>query len=220
MPAKKKLTPYKTSSSSQSAEASEKTSSKSSGLKVRRSVIITLVVGLVILALIYLARGVFVVASVNGEPITRMAVLKELESQGGKQISESLITETLVRQKAKEQGLQASQEELDREIKNLEDLYKKQGQELGQVLSMRGMTRDDLAKQIELKIFLDKLVGEVEVSDAEVAQFIEENNEAYGGNLATEDVKAQLIEQKMSEKSSAYITELQKNANIQYFVNY
>lgn len=219
MPTKKKLTPYKPPKAYKDAKVDDSAQAKS-GVKLKRSYVIGLIVAVAVIALIYFARNYMVVATVNGQPITRFAVIKELESQGGKQISESLITETLVRQKAKEQGIQATQEELDKEIKNLEDLYKNQGQELNQVLTMRGMTRQDLEKQIELKIFLDKLAGKPKVSDEEVQAFIEENNEAYGGNLTPEDVKTQLLEQKMSEMTAAYITNLQKDANIQYIIKY
>lgn len=222
MPTKKKLTPYKSSTKTapESAAVSEKTSDAKSAPKIKRSHIAIIIVVLAAIVLVYLMRGMFVVAMVNGEPITRLDVIKELEMQGGKQISESLITEALVRQKAREKGIQATKEELDKEISTLEETYKQQGQELSEVLAMRGMTREDLVKQIELKIFLDKLVGQATVSDEEVAAFIEENNEAYGGTLTPEDVKAQLTDQKVQQASSEYITNLQKEAKIQYFVQY
>lgn len=219
MPAKKKLTPYKASKASQNMGVKEETS-KNQGLKIKRAYIIGLIALIVVVGLIFLARSLFIVAMVNGEPVTRLAVIRELEMQGGKQISESLITETLVRQKAREQGITATAEEIEREIKTLEELYKEQGQDLEQVLSMRGMTRADLERQIELKIFLDKLTGNIEVTDEEVQQFIDENNEAYGGTLTAEDVRTQLEEQKRSERSSQIITELQSQANIQHFVEY
>lgn len=214
---KKKLTPYKPAKTQTTAPVESEVKPP---FKIKRSYMIILLAVLVVIALIYLLRSFFVVALVNGEPITRLQVIDELETQGGKQITESLITESLIRQQAREKGIQATQDELNKEIASLEELYKQQGQELSQVLEMRGMTREDLVSQIELKIFLDKLVGTAEVTDEEVQQFIDENNEAYGGTLTPEDVRAQLEEQKKSEKSQQFITDLQKNAKIQYFVNY
>ena len=214
---KKKLTPYKPAKTQTTTPAESEVKPP---FKIKRSYMIILLAVLVVIALIYLLRSFFVVALVNGEPITRLQVVDELEKQGGKQITESLVTESLIRQKAREKGIQATEDELNKEISSLEELYKQQGQELSQVLEMRGMTREDLVSQIELKIFLDKLVGNAEVTDEEVQKFIDENNEAYGGTLTPEDVRAQLVEQKKSEKSQQFITDLQKNAKIQYFVNY
>lgn len=208
----------------QSKTVSEKPSSTSKRaipqMTFKRSYLFIAVGVVLIVALLYYFRNVFIVATVNGEPITRLAVIKELEAQGGKQVTDSLVTQALIRQDAKAKGVSASQEEIDQEIQTVEELYEQQGQDLEQVLSLRGMSRDDLVSQIELKILLDKLVGNVEVTEEEVTEFIEQNNEAYGGTLTEEDVRAQLEDQKLSEKSSEYITNLQETAQIQYFLEY
>lgn len=209
-----------------SSRAEEKShvseSSKTIGrsIIVKRPYVITAIVVLSIIVLIYLFRGLFVVALVNGEPLPRLTVVSELEKQWGQQVSESLITQRLIVQEAREKNITATDEEINNEIKELEAIYQQQGQKLDEVLELRKMTRDDLAKQLEVKVLLDKLVGEVEVTDEEVTKFIEENNESYGGTLTPEDVRAELENQKFTEKTNELITKLQGEANIQYFKNY
>lgn len=202
------------------SENNSNTSSKVPNLPFKRAYLFIAIGVIALIALLYFFRSVFIVAMVNGEPITRLAVIEELEAQGGKQVTDSLVTQTLIRQDAKNKGITVSQEEIDAEMKTVEELYSAQGQDLEQVLSLRGMTRDDLVSQIELKILLDKLVGDATVTDEEVTEFIEQNNESYGGTLTEEDVRAQLEDQKFSEQSSDYITKLQEGANINYFINY
>ncbi len=56
-----------------------------------------------LLALGFLFKEWFVVAVVNNRPITRLALDRDLEKQGGKQILESKISEMLVLDEAKKQ---------------------------------------------------------------------------------------------------------------------
>ena len=52
------------------------------------------------------SRGLFVVALVNGEPISRIEVIKALEKQGGKATLDSLVTKKLIAQEARSKILQ------------------------------------------------------------------------------------------------------------------
>ena len=56
---------------------------------------------ILIAAILFYFKGLFVVALVNGVPITRIAVINELEKQGGKQTLSSLVNQTLILQEAK-----------------------------------------------------------------------------------------------------------------------
>lgn len=110
-------------------------------------------------ALIYLGRGLFVAAVVNGQPISRISVIQEAEKQSGRQALDTLVRNTLIEQEARKANVSVSQEELDAEIKKVEDTFSKQGQKLDDVLAMQGLTRADLEKLLRLEILVGKIVG-------------------------------------------------------------
>ncbi|OGH28580.1 MAG: hypothetical protein A3E12_03000 [Candidatus Levybacteria bacterium RIFCSPHIGHO2_12_FULL_39_9] len=183
---------------------------------------------LIIIALIIIAfslKGLFVVALVNGEPIARIAVVSELEKQGGKQALSSLVNQTLILQEARKKNIQVSQTEIDAAAKQIEDSLKSQGQNLDTALAMQGMTRKDLSTQLKLRSLVEKLLTDkVKVTDKEVADYIEKNKDTFPAEMKEEEIKKsvteQLKQQKLGSASQAWLAELNKNAKINYFVNY
>ena len=67
-------------------------------------VLIGLIVVILIVAAFFL-KGLFIAAVVNGEPISRITIISELEKQGGKQILSSLVNKILILQEAKKKHL-------------------------------------------------------------------------------------------------------------------
>ncbi|OGH24341.1 MAG: hypothetical protein A3B47_01075 [Candidatus Levybacteria bacterium RIFCSPLOWO2_01_FULL_39_24] len=183
---------------------------------------------LIIIALIIIAfslKGLFVVALVNGEPIARIAVVSELEKQGGKQALSSLVNQTLILQEARKKNIQVSQAEIDAAAKQIEDSLKSQGQNLDTALAMQGMTRKDLSTQLKLRSLVEKLLTDkVKVTDKEVADYIEKNKDTFPAEMKEEEIKKsvteQLKQQKLGSASQVWLAELNKNAKINYFVNY
>ena len=73
---------------------------KSSKSKGSRYIIIAISIAVVIfLASLQYSKGLLVAATVNGSPISRWAVIGNLEKQAGKQALDSLITEKLIESK-------------------------------------------------------------------------------------------------------------------------
>ena len=187
-----------------------------------------LIAGLVIIliaGLLYLLRSLFIAAMVNGQPISRVSVISELERQSGKQALDTLITKTLITQEANKQGVTVSQDEVNTEIKRIEDNVKKQGQTLDQVLALQGMDRQALVDQIKIQKTVEKLLGkDIKITDKEVNDYIEKNKDALGSDptsAATKtQVKDQLTQQKLSEKFQTWLQDLQKKAKIDHFVKY
>lgn len=186
----------------------------------------TLVVTLlIILGLLYYFKGLFVVAIVNGEPISRLSEIRELEKQNGKQVLESLVTKTLILQEAKKQNATISQTEIDQAIKKIEKDIEGQGQTLDQALTVRGMTRADLIEQIKIQKLIEKTLGkDIKVTDNEVDDYIAKNKITAPEGIKPEETKArvkeQLLQQKLSESFQTWIENLKKNAKINYFLNY
>jgi hypothetical protein len=53
---------------------------------------------IIVLAVLYSARGLFVAATVNGSPIGRMSVVSQLEKASGQKLLDTLITKKLIAQ--------------------------------------------------------------------------------------------------------------------------
>lgn len=182
-------------------------------------------VGVVLLAaILFFYKGLFVAATVNGQPISRLAVVSQLEKQGGKQALSNLVVETLVRQEAQKKHIVVSQSDVDAQLKKIEGQLKGQGVTLDDALAAQGLSRSDLTSQLELEEMLTKLVGPVSVSDADVQKYIDANKDTLPTNLSEQELKAQvrtqLEQQAVQQKEQTYVAELQKNAKINYFVSY
>lgn len=179
----------------------------------------------VIIATLYYFRGLFIVAFVNGQPISRLSVISELENRQGGQALDSLITKTLIFQEAKKNNVIVSEQEIADEIKNFETNIQEQGQDLNQLLSMQGMTRNDLKEQIKLQKYLEKLLTDkISVSDQEISDYIAESQELLPEDQEPkeqkESVKEQLKQQKFSQELQTFIDEIKSKAKINYFVKY
>lgn len=216
-------TPAKVSSTTPSSTSTESKSSK--GFKIKKSYIILIATIIVLGALLYLFRSLFVAAVVNGQPISRLSVVQESEKQSGKQVLTTLVRNTLIEQEARKQNVTVTDKEVDEEIKKLEGNLQKQGQKLDQVLQMQGMSKEDLRKLIRLDKMVGKMVGkDINITDKQVADYIEKNKESLpqgqNENELKATVKEQLKQQQLNEKVRTWLEDLQKNAKINRFVNY
>lgn len=180
---------------------------------------------ILVVALLYFFKGLFIAAMVNGEPISRVSVIKELEKQSGKATLESLITKKLILQEAKNRNIEIGQKEIDAEIKKIETNLKGQGTTLDQALSLQGMTKDQLISEVRLQLAIQKLVSsDVKITDKEVADFLTTNKGQFPEGASEEEMKKEATEQiksqKLQEKTQAFLADLQKKAKVLKFVGY
>jgi hypothetical protein len=178
---------------------------------------------LVILGALYYFKGQFVVATVNGQPIFRSALIKQLEAQSGKEVLDNLILETLVRQEASAKKITVSDEELEGEIKQIQERLAAQKQDLDQLLSLQGMTRATLKDQIKLQLLVEKLVDKTkaQVTDEEIKKYLADNKtflpkDAKPEELAVQ-VRSQLEQQKMTALTQDWLKSLQTKATVNHW---
>ena len=179
----------------------------------------------ILVALFLFARKNLIVATINGQPLTRFEVIKSLEKQGAKQVVDSLVSQTLLTQKAKQEKLEATTEEINTEINKIKKQLKDQGSNLETVLATQGMTQQDLEEQIQLRLLLDKLLaGKTKVTDKEINNYLEENRDSYPAEMTEPELKKtigeQLENQKLSNAAQELLTKLKDEANIKYYINY
>lgn len=177
----------------------------------------------VLLLALYYFRGQFVVALVNGQPIFRSALVRELERQSGQQVLDTLILKTTIMQEAAKQKVSVTPAEVDEEIVKLEETFKNRGQDLESALAVQGMSKADLKEQMMLQKLVEKMVDQtVEVSDDEVKQYMEENKaflpkDAKPDELKTE-IKTQLEQQKKTAKVQEWVTKLKDEAKVEHWL--
>jgi foldase protein PrsA len=164
------------------------------------------------------------VAFVNGQPITRWALDRQLEKAGGKQILSTKVAEILVMQEAQKQGVNISEEKINSEVKKLEDSFQAQGQTLDAVLAMQGQDRAEFLRQIKLQLSVEEMLGkDIQITDQEVAAYFTENKSLLGEGATLENQKEQikknLFDEKLTEKIQPWLTDLQTKAKIIYFLN-
>jgi foldase protein PrsA len=191
--------------------------------KKRIKILLPLLVVIALAGGLFYFKNQFIVATVNGKPIWRKTLVGELEKQAGKKTLDSLITKTLILQEAQKKNVTVSDQEVNEEIKKLEDNFTSRGQDLNQLLAAQNMTRKDLFSQIKIQKLVEKIVGkDVAVSDEEINDYIEKNKNLIPQGMAEDEVKTnvkqQLEQQKRNEKIQKWIKSLRDNAKINYFL--
>ena len=198
-------------------------SSKPKGLRKSKFFIPFLIV--ILTVVLFFSKGFFIAALVNGQPVSRLEVIRELEKREGKNALSSLVNQLLILQEAKKKNIEVSQKEILDSAKQIEENFKTQGQNLDAALQAQGLTRKDFTDQLKLRKFVEKLLAnDTKVTDKEVADYIEKNKDTLPKDMKEEEVRTgvrqQLEQQKFSIKSQELITRLEKDAKINYFVNY
>lgn len=191
-------------------------------IKINRASFIPLLVVIILTLLFYFSKGLFVAATVNGQPIWRLTLVKELEKQAGKKVLDSLITRTLILQEAKKQKVSVTDEEVNKEISQIEETVNSQGQNLDQLLTAQGMTKNDLVEQIRTQKLVEKIAAkDIKITDEEVKDYFEENKSSFPKDKkfeeVEEDIKKQLEQEKLNEKIQTWIQSLRNAAKINYF---
>src|SRR6266404_439408 len=156
----------------------DKIEMKSSGMPKKRIFLAIILIAIVII--VFQFKGLFVAATVNGQPISRIQVIQELEKEGGKSVLDNLVTNNLILQEADKEKVTVSQAEISAQITQITDNLKSQGQDLNSALTAQGMTQTDLSKQVKLQILVQKMAGKgITVTDQEAEGYFKQNTTAY-----------------------------------------
>lgn len=179
---------------------------------------------LVVLAVLFAIKGLFIAALVNGSPISRLAVIQELERGSGKAALESLIIEKLINKEADKRSIEVSDDEVSVEVANAEAQIKSQGGTLVDALASQGISLETLRKQILMQKKLEALLADkIQVTEADMKKFITDNKiEIPKGQEATYNaqIAQEIKQQKLSTESKALVDSLRAENTIRYFINY
>jgi len=208
-----------------SSEKTVRTNKRKLNLKKYRTPAMITVSLLVLLGATYHLKGIFVAAVVDGSPIGRLSVIRELEKQAGSQALDRLVTKKLVDAEVVRKKIAVSQSDMDAEVKKIEESVTKQGGTLAEALKQQGMTEADLREQMLLQKQLEKILGDkVKVTDNDVAQYMAQSKGPAPAGMSEEEFRDQIREQLKGQKFNVevgkWISAAKAKASISYYAGY
>ena len=179
-----------------------------------------------VLAILFFSKSLFIAATVDGVPISRLSVIQELEKNSGQQALDIIITKQLIETAALKQNVSVSQSDIDTEIQTIETEVSGQGGgTLEMALAQQGMTLEQLREQITLQKKLEQILADkLAVSDEEVTQYLTQSKITTPAGMSDVDFRNQISEQlkkqKFNVEADQWITSVKGGADIRYYVGY
>ncbi|HEX9503684.1 MAG TPA: SurA N-terminal domain-containing protein [Patescibacteria group bacterium] len=175
-------------------------------------------------ALAYYFKNLWIAATVDGHIINRLAVIKKLEKQSGKSALDALIDDQLISNEARKKKITISNDDVSKKLDTIKSQVAASGGTLEAALTTAGMTLDDLKKQIMLQLKLEKLLGDkLNVTEEELNKYITDSKVTLptGKEAETKDkIRNQLKSQKFNTEASKYLVGLRGAAKINTYVSY
>lgn len=179
---------------------------------------------LAIVLLLFIAAGAYafrtgylVVATVNGKPIYRWEFTNMMASRFGAQTLESMITERLITDAAKKDGVNLSKADVDAKVSEIVSTLGP-NVNLDDLLKYQGMTKADFEEQIRLQLTVERILGkDVVPTDEEIEAFLTDNKATIAATepaAMREEALQSLRSQKISEKIQPWLTDLKEKAKI------
>ncbi len=171
--------------------------------KIKRSAIIGFLILSIALALVAgcgtAKSGQDVVASVNGEDITKDELYDLMVKQNGQQALDALISQKIIELEAKKQKVTVSDADVQKEMEKYYETYG--GQEaFKQALEASGYSMDDIKKEMALSLKINKLLEpRIKITEEEMKKYFEENKEQFA---QPKQVKASHILVETEEKAN------------------
>jgi foldase protein PrsA len=151
-------------------------------LPSKRNLIIHLTILCIVSALLVFGHWKFIseaVASVNGEKISKDELYDAMVKQSGQQALDSLISQKVVELEAKKQKIAVSEKDIQNELDKYYEQYG--GKEVfNQALVQKGFTLDQVKKDLELSVKVNKLLApRIKISEEERKTYFEENKATF-----------------------------------------
>ena len=188
----------------------------------KRKYLLLGIVAVVLLGLLlYRNASWFVVAMVNGQPITRLSFEQKIVKRFGANTLDSMIGETLIAQEAAKKGITVSDQQINGAIEKTKKTLP-QGMKLEDALAFQGLSEVDFRSQLRIKMFVDQLLSDqATISAKEVDAYIAQNKQTLPATdeaaLKMEAQKA-VHEQKTQELFQGWYQNLLQSAGVKRFL--
>lgn len=195
------------------------TNSTPKGVQLKVKTLMKVGIAVLVVVLLYVYRGQFIVATVNGQPVTRWELVGELEKQAGKQVLESLISQKLVEQEGRKLNIEISDEEIDAEINSIRDQFALQGGTLEEALAAQGVEITEVRQGIRYQLIMEKILADsVNVTDEEVIQLFEDFDLGEATPERIAEYKETLKQQKIQQETQIWLQQLRQGADVSYLL--
>ena len=163
-------------------------------------------------------RNYFIVATVNGQPVSRFEFNSRLKNQFGDAVLDQLINERLLLGAVRQEGIFVTANDIDTRVKEIENNL--QGQmSLEEALSLQGMSPTSFRRQLELQMSIEKLFGpQATVSSEEIEEYLANNQnlfpEATEPAKLRSEVEGFIKQQKISKLYEEWFEKLKQDSKI------
>jgi foldase protein PrsA len=158
----------------------------------------------------YTYRSQAVVATVNGENITKADFYNALEKVSGQETLDRLIAESLIRQVGQKENLLPKPEAVQEEVDKIKAQFPSEDA-FQEALGQAKITLDDLKKDTETNLIYVELASkDVKINEEEIKQYFEENKPSLS---QPEQVKARHILVKTEKEARDILVELKNGAD-------
>ncbi len=193
--------------------------------RINKKSLVVFVVFVAVCGILYSLRGFLVAVTVDGRPISRWSIIRELEEKSGEQALDAVVTKQLIASAAKKAKIVVSPSDVDKEVASVTEQVTKQGGTLALALEQQGMTEADFRDQIILQKELEQLLGNsVQVTDDDVNQYLAQTKATAPKGTSDADFRSQIREQLKGQKfnmaASKWVKDAKAKAQITYFVDY
>lgn len=125
-----------------------------------------------------------VIVQIGGQPITRGQLLKQLERKYGREILNQMIDRTIIAQESRALGVAVKQQEIDAELKRMQQGYDSEEQFYNSMQRQLGLTKDQLQEDAYFNVLLEKIATRnVNVSDQQVTDYIRTHPEEWNSHI-------------------------------------
>lgn len=125
-----------------------------------------------------------VIVQIGKQPITRGQLLKQLERKYGREMLNQMIDRAVIAQESRALGVTVKQQEIDAELKRMQQGYDSEEQFYNSMQKQLGLTKDQLQEDTYYNVLLEKIATRnVNVSEQQVSDYIRTHPEEWNSHI-------------------------------------
>lgn len=188
-----------------------------------KKITIVILAGIAVFLVAKRFKSQFIVATVNRQVISRWSLNKSLIETYGSGTLEELVNKALLKDLAKENGVEVTEEDIQAEIDEL--AVSLGGEEaFDQALEQYQLSLDDLKDRVSTSLIQEKLaeaVSEVEVTDEQIKSYYDTNEALFTDQTFTEvesSIRDMLYQQELQDAFNTWFQTEKDQATVQLFI--
>ena len=185
--------------------------------------LLVIAIGIVVFLLVQKNRSLFIAGTVNKSPIYRWELNAKMAEKYGTQTLEGIVAERLLDENIKKNKIVVADKEVQDELSKIKTQYGGEEQ-YKTAIAQFGLTEakalESIKQSLGLKRLIEKL-NKVEITEAQIAKYFEDNKSSYVGKKLAEvsaEIKDVLYQQEIYTKSQDWFTQIRKEATVSNFL--